>query len=84
MLRFALMSMVVAFLFLLAPPAAAQTYPDVTDGTPFTPACNYMSMSGYLRFLCAQQNARYVSWHECGEWAKEQLRRQKLLVSPAP
>jgi len=86
MFRFALMSMVVALLLLLAPPAAAQTYPNVLDRTAFTPAANYMSLSGYLRFLYMQQGGRYYSYsrRDYDKIVKEQLRQRKLPVSPAP
>lgn len=77
MLVLALIALVSAF---AAPQAQAQTYPDVSKLTPFTPECNYMSVPGYLRWQYLLSSGRWIS----REQAVEQVRQQGGNAGPAP
>lgn len=60
--------------------AQAQTYPDVSKLTAFTPAANYMSLPGYLRLRYLQESNRWISREE----AVNAARAQGANVGPAP
>jgi len=42
-------------------PAPAQSYPQITNLSPFTPASNFMSVPGYLRWQYYLASGRWVS-----------------------
>ncbi|MHB2020771.1 MAG: hypothetical protein ACYCW6_27855 [Candidatus Xenobia bacterium] len=56
----ALAAMVGGVLFASAP-AKAANYPSVSNLTPFTADCNYMSRAGYLRYLVYERDGIWLS-----------------------
>jgi len=54
-------------------PATAQSVPSVKGLTAFTPQCQYMSVTGYLRWQYFQQNHTWISLEEANELVKSQL-----------
>lgn len=77
MLVVALIALVSA---IAAPQAQAQTYPDVSKTTAFTPEANYMSVPGYLRWQYLLSAGRWIS----REQAVEQTKQQGGNTGPAP
>ncbi len=51
-----------AALLLTAAPVYAQTYPDVRGLAPYSAETNFMSLSGYLRWLVFHRTGRWVSY----------------------
>ncbi len=47
-----------------APSAQAQTYPDTSALTAFSPDCNYMSKAGYLRYRYYATSGTLISYEE--------------------
>jgi len=69
----ALLGMLVA---LAAPSAEAAAYPNVTGLTPWTPESNYMSLSGYLRWMTFREQGVWLSMAEAKRIVNEQLQER--------
>jgi hypothetical protein len=57
-----------------APSAQAQTYPTVSNVTPFTADCNFMSRPGYLRYRYFTQTngAELLTYEQAARIVAEQ------------
>jgi len=63
-----------------APQAQAQDFPDCSTLTPFTPAANFMSIPGWLRWQYLASSGRWVS----REQAVQVARDKGCNAGPAP
>jgi hypothetical protein len=55
-----------------APKASAQNYTDVKALRPFSPAANYMSLPGYLRYRFLVDSGRWITREEAEEAVRQQ------------
>lgn len=53
-------------------PAFAQQYPNVSKLEPFSPAANFMSLPGYLRWVVFQQTGNWITYAEAERIVKQQ------------
>jgi len=61
---------------LAAPPAEAAAYPNVAGLTPWTSESNYMSLSGYLRWMTFREQGVWLSMAEAKRIVNEQLQER--------
>jgi hypothetical protein len=56
----------------LVPAASAQTYPNVKNVKAFSAAANFMSLTGYLRYLVHQRTGQWLTMLEAGRVVEQQ------------